>query len=88
MEQESKKLTKKQLRGLRKFRRKTITIISIISLISLWFKIGLNPNWHFNHVVAEGLTLFILILMGILSNIRNDFPIFQFRKFECVKNSV
>ncbi len=85
MEQESKKLTKKQLRGLRKFRRKTITIISIISLISLWFKIGLNPNWHFNHVVAEGLTLFILILMGILSNIRNDFPIFQFRKFEFTK---
>ncbi len=79
------KLTKEQLLGLRKYRRKTINILSIITLISLWFKIGLNINWHLNDSITEILTLFILIVMGIITNIKNDFPIFQFRNFEFTK---
>ena len=79
------KLSKKQLLSLRKYRRKTINILSIITLISLWFKIGLNINWHLNDSITEIITLFILIIMGIVANLKNDFPIFQFRNFELTK---
>lgn len=82
MKSENKKLTKKQLLGLRNYRRKTILILSLISLISLWFKMGLNITWNLNDVIIEILILFFIVIAGILSNIKNDFPIFQFRKFQ------
>lgn len=83
--EKKKKLTKQQLLGIGKYRRITITILSIMILISIWFKIGLNINWHLNYSITEILTLFILIVMGIIANIKNDFPIFHFRNFELTK---
>lgn len=85
MESKNKKLTKKQLLSLRGYRRKTILALGIIAMISLWFKIGLNTSWHLNDAIVEIITLFILIIAGIISNIKNDFPIFQSRKFQFSK---
>lgn len=78
----NKKLTKGQIKGLIESKRKIIRLITIITLISIWIKVGLNTNWHFSDITLESIVLFILLLMGILSNVRNDFPIFNSRKYK------
>ena len=79
------KLTKKQLKGLRHYRSIMVNMLAIITFISLFIKVGLNPLWHLNDIVVEIVTSFILIVMGILSNIRNDFPIFHARSLKLSK---
>lgn len=84
-EQVLEKLTKSQVKGIRRYRRMTIQVLSVIIFLSLWFKMGFTFYWHFNDVIVEIIVLFFLILMGILANVKNDFPIFQMRKFRFTK---
>ncbi len=79
-------ISKEQVAGLRSYRRSTVITLGVITLLSLWMKISLNPRWHFNDVLVEGISLFVLILMAILANIKNEFPIFQFRKLKITKD--
>ncbi len=79
------KISKKQLYGLRSYRMWTVKTLTILLMISIWFKIGLNPSWHLNDVIVEIIALFIIILNGIIGNIKNSFPIFKFRNFKFTK---
>ncbi len=80
-------ISKDQIAGLRSYRRSTVITLGVIICLSLWMKISLNPGgWHLNDVLVEVISLFVLILMAILANIKNDFPIFQFRKLKITKD--
>lgn len=81
-----KKLNKRQLVGIRSCRAETVKILVILLCMALWVKIGLNQNWHLSEVLPEVISIFVLFVMGLLINIKNDFPIFQMRKFEFSKN--
>ncbi len=86
MEKEIKKLSKDQIFGLRSYKRATIFTLFFIIIASLWLKISLNPLWSFNDIIVEIVSLFIIIIFGIVANIKNDFPIFQLRNFKFTKN--
>ena len=70
-------LSKEQVQGLRSYRRATVLCLNFVIFLSFWFKVSFHSSWHFNDVLVEVLSLFILLFMGILANIKNDFPIFN-----------
>lgn len=80
-----KKLNISQIDGIRNSRCIILRTLTVILLVSLWYKIGINSNWHFNEVVPEVISVFVLIVIGILANIKNDLPIFQMRRLELNK---
>ncbi len=80
-----KGISKSQLYGLRSYRAATFKVLTILFLVSIWFKVGLNPCWHFNDIVLEVVSLFILFVCGITANAKNNFPIFKMRNFEFTK---
>lgn len=80
------KPTKEQIQGLRSYRRSSVLCLSFIILLSLWLKITFNTEWHFNDIIVDVISLFIIMFMGILANIKNDFPIFNNRSFIFTKD--
>lgn len=80
------KPTKEQIQGLRSYRRASVLCLSFIILLSLWLKITFNTEWHFNDIIVDVISLFIIMFMGILANIKNDFPIFNNRSFIFTKD--
>ena len=62
-----------------------LKVLTILFLISIWFKVGLNPCWHFNDIVLEVVSLFILSVSGITANAKNNFPIFKMRNLNLTK---
>ncbi len=79
------RLSKEQLYGLRVYRNAMFKTLWFIMLITIYFKVGLNPNWHLNDVIIEIVTLFMLLLSGIVTNIKNNFPIFKMRNLNFTK---
>ena len=79
-------LSKEQVQGLRSYRRATVLCLNFVIFLSFWFKVSFHSSWHFNDVLVEVLSLFILLFMGILANIKNDFPIFNMRRVSFTKD--
>ena len=78
-------ITKDQVYGLRSYRASTVKLLWALMLVSIWFKVGLNSNWHLNDIMVELLSLFVLTVNGIVGNIKNNFPIFKMRNFNLTK---
>ena len=66
--------------GLQKYRRKTLNLIVILLFLSIWTTMINNIDWKFSDIAMEMISLIIIAIVGMFSNVDNGFPLFHFRR--------
>ena len=51
-----------------------LTFVCLIAIASIWVKLSYNYDWQFNDIKTEVIILIILMLMKIISNVKNKLP--------------
>ena len=66
--------------GLQKYRRMTLNLIVILLFLSIWTTMINNIDWKFSDIAMEMISLIIIAIVGMFSNVDNGFPLFHFRR--------
>lgn len=82
---EKKVLSEKKEVSFRKYRRFTLNIIFLILCISIWSTMMTDLNWRFKDISFECISLIVIIICGMFSNIENKFSLFHLRSIKITK---
>lgn len=86
MEKKKEKGTNlEKAKGLRNYRRLTISLIVILLFLSIWNTMMNNLDWTFKDIITETLCLIIIAICGMYGNINNNFSLFHIRKLKMTK---
>ena len=66
--------------GLQKYRRMTLNLIVILLFLSIWTTMINNIDWKFSDIAMEMISLIIIAIVGMFSNVDNGFPLFHLRR--------
>lgn len=61
-------------KSLNEYKMIALTFVSLTAITSIWIKIAFNYNWELNNIKTEVILLIIIILMKIISNLKNKLP--------------
>ena len=59
--------------GLQKYRRMTLNLIVILLFLSIWTTMINNIDWKFSDIAMEMISLIIIAIVGMFSNVDNKF---------------
>ena len=82
---EKKVLSEKKEVSFRKYRRFTLNTIFLILCISIWSTMMTDLNWRFKDISFECISLIVIIICGMFSNIENKFSLFHLRSIKITK---
>ena len=79
------KITEKNQKSMRLYRRTSLNFVFIALCISLWSTMMTNISWGFKNIAFECISLLIIIICGMFGNVNNRFPVFHIRGIRITK---
>lgn len=61
-------------KSLDEYKMVSLTFVCLAAITSIWIKLAFNYNWEFNNIKTEVVTIIILAVMKIISNVKNKLP--------------
>ena len=79
------KITEKNQKSMRLYRRTSLNFVFIALCISLSSTMMTNISWGFKNIAFECISLLIIIICGMFGNVNNRFPVFHIRGIRITK---
>ena len=79
------KITEKNEKSFRVYRRTSLNFVFLALCISLWSTMMTKISWGFKDIAFECVSLLIIVICGMFGNVNNRFPLFHVRKVKITK---